>query len=150
MTSTQLGTDSVIEGKILDGAVTGDKLGSGSVTAGKLSGVGGNGTSGQVLSSTGSGGFAWADDEDTTYAADESTVTLSADNKFSVKDLGVTSTQLGTDSVIEGKILDGGRNRGQTWFRISDGGQAVRRRWKRNVRTGAVVHWKRRFRLGRR
>ena len=107
VTSTQLGTDSVIEGKIQDGAVTGDKLGSGSVTAGKLSGVGGNGTSGQVLSSTGSGGFAWADDEDTTYAADESTVTLSADNKFSVKDSGVTSTQLGTDSVIEGKIQDG-------------------------------------------
>ena len=94
VTSTQLGAGAVIEAKINDGAVT----------AQKLSSISENGTSGQVLSSNGTGGFAWADDQDTTYTADESTLTLSADNKFSVKDSGVTSTQLGAGAVIAGKI----------------------------------------------
>ena len=90
-----------------DGGVTGAKLDDGAVSALKLSSISVNGTSGQILASNGTGGFAWADDVDTTYTADESTLTLSADNRFSVKDAGVTSTQLGDGAVIEAKINDG-------------------------------------------
>ena len=106
VTATRLGAEAVTEEKIKDGAVSGVKLVSGAVTAVKLSGAGGHGASGQVLASSGGGGFAWADEENTTYTADESTLTLSA-GEFSVKDSGVTATQLGIEAVTEEKIKDG-------------------------------------------
>ena len=97
------------EFSVKDSGVTATQLGSGAVTAVKLSGVGGNGTSGQVLTSNGAGGFAWADDEDTTYTADESTLTLGGD-EFSVKDSGVTATQLGSGAVTAVKLSGVGGN----------------------------------------
>ena len=138
VTATQLGVEAVTEEKIKDGAVTGGKLGSEAVTAGKLSGAGGNGTSGQVLTSNGAGGFAWADDEDTTYTADESTLTLSA-GEFSVKDSGVTETLLGSRGRNRRKDKRRRCKRRQTGFRGRYGGQAFRGRRKRDVWSGVDV-----------
>ncbi|MBI2567734.1 MAG: DUF11 domain-containing protein [Candidatus Schekmanbacteria bacterium] len=59
----------------------------------KLSGNPGTGTAGQLLGSSGSGGFSWADDKDTTYTADEATLSLSG-TVFGVKAAGIGTTQL--------------------------------------------------------
>ena len=72
------------------------------------------------MTSNGSGGFAWADDEDTTYTADESTLTLSG-GEFSVKDSGLTAAKLGAGSVIAGKIGSGAVN--GTTIGLNAGGQ---------------------------
>ena len=81
-----------------------------------------------MLTSNGAGGFAWADDEDTTYTADESTLTLSG-GEFSVMDSGVTATQLGLGAVTAVKLSGAGGE------------------W--DVWSGLDVQRKRRIRLGR-
>ncbi|MFH1135790.1 MAG: collagen-like protein, partial [Pseudomonadota bacterium] len=65
----------------------------GSVTALKLSNISENGGSGQVLAADGSGGFSWADDANTTYTADGTTLNLTG-GEFTIKNLGVGGDQL--------------------------------------------------------
>jgi hypothetical protein len=45
--------------------------------------------------------------EELTYTADESTLTLSSDNEFSVKDLGITNGKIANNAIDSTKIQDG-------------------------------------------
>ncbi|MFV0291053.1 MAG: beta strand repeat-containing protein [Mangrovibacterium sp.] len=57
--ATTLGANVVGSSNITDGSITAADLASNAVTPTKLNGIAGNGTTGQVLTSNGSGAFAW-------------------------------------------------------------------------------------------
>ena len=106
VTSAKIDDEAVGSAKIEDGAVSSDKLASGAATALKMSGLSSVGVAGQILSSDGTGGFAWTDDADTAYAADGSTLELSA-NVFGILDGGVDTDQIADSGVTEDKLENG-------------------------------------------
>ncbi|MBU2549511.1 MAG: hypothetical protein KKB20_13925 [Proteobacteria bacterium] len=105
------------------GAVTADAIAGGAVTPDKLSGAPGAGTPGQVLTSTGAGGFSWSADQNTTYAADGSTLSLTG-TTFGVKDGGVGATQVASGAVTPDKLsgAPGGGTSGQVLTSTGAGG----------------------------
>nr|WP_321412602.1 hypothetical protein [uncultured Allomuricauda sp.] len=123
VTTDKLDANAVTTDKLDANAVTTDKIADGAVTATKLNGITTNGSSGQVLSSTGLGGLAWTDGLTDDLASANllvgnvsnkaAAVTLSGDasidntGALTIANDAVTTDKLDANAVTTAKIADG-------------------------------------------
>jgi hypothetical protein len=86
--ATTISDDAITSAKILDGTITNVDLAAGSIESSNLKNIAGPGTSGQILTSNGGGGFSWA-----ASAATDLGYTASATN-------GIVTSNTGADATI--------------------------------------------------
>ncbi|MHA7111549.1 head fiber protein [Sunxiuqinia elliptica] len=142
--STSISNDAITSDKIFDGTILTEDLANQSVTAAKLAGLAGNGTSGQVLTSTGTGGFTWQGSSVTnlsyTTSATDGTVVNSAGDDAVIP--AATNAAAGlmeaTDKAKLDKIadLEGAADANKVLTANADGTAAV---WKTPAAGGAPV-----------
>jgi len=100
--AANIGSGKVTSSHILNGTITAADIADGTITAAKLSAAGGNGTTGQSLTSNGSGGFTWVTASGT---GDMSKASYDLAN-VSEQLVGLTATQTLTNKTLNSPVIN--------------------------------------------